>query len=291
MCETAHPKTALVVEGGGMRGVFTSGVLDAFLESSFDPFSMYYGVSVGASALSSFLAGQQGRHFKIFTEIACKPEFMSLKRMFKGGSFMDLDGLWENVERTLPLNTAAIDRHLATRECRIVCTSVRTGMPVYIHPKGREWIGVLKASSSIPFFYRHFPAVGDEPMADGGISDPIPVMAAYRRGARHVVVVRTRPEGVRKRNGTARFAGFLLAAKYPGLGRKLMRQAAQYNHALDFMDHPPKDLRITQIFPGQAMKTKRTSVDAENLFADYCDGLLKGRACLKHLKYIDNDDH
>lgn len=269
-----------MVEGGGMRGIFTAGVLDTFLRASFDPFHMYFGVSVGACTLSSFLAGQVERHFHIFTKIACRPEFMSVRRMIKGGSFMDLDWMWDTVESHMPLDTQAIDIHLKEKECSIVCTSIETGVPVYKNPKGQEWINVLKATSSIPILYKHFPDIDGTRMADGGISDPIPVFEAYKRGARHIVVVRTRPLDVRKRSVFTPFVGSILLRRYPGLKSGILSQVRRYNEILDFMTSPPEDLMITQIAPSPSMKTGRTSANNGNLVTDYQDGVSMGRDAL-----------
>jgi predicted patatin/cPLA2 family phospholipase len=266
-----------------MRGIFTAGVLDAFLESGFDPFSMYYGVSVGASALSSFLAGQKGRHLRIFTEIASRPEFMSLGRMLRGGSFMDLDWLWNRVESTLPLDTTAIDRHLASKQCGIVCTNASTGRAAYIHPKGHRWITVLKASSALPVLYRKFPEVEDVPMADGGLSDPIPVMEAFSRGARRIIVIRTRPLSLRERPGAELLAGTLFMRKYPALRKTLRNHVLLYNRIIDFMASPPPELELIQIAPETSMKTKRTSKGGRHLTADYLEGQDAGRKFLQRI--------
>ena len=72
---------ALVVEGGGMRGIFSAGVLDAFLEMEFDPFNLYIGVSAGACNLASHLGGQYQRNYKIYTHYCTRPEFMNLKKL------------------------------------------------------------------------------------------------------------------------------------------------------------------------------------------------------------------
>ncbi|MBU1170148.1 MAG: patatin family protein [Proteobacteria bacterium] len=269
-------KKALVVEGGGMRGIFTTGVLDSFLSSAFDPFDMYFGVSVGASTLSSFLAGQFKRHFRIFTEMACRPEFMSLKRMITGGSYMDLDWLWNTVEASSPLDTPSIDLNLKGKECYIVCTHVETGKPLYLSPWGKEWIGILKASSAIPLLYKHFPQFEGAPLADGGVSDPIPVMEAYNKGARHIVVIRTRPVNARKEAWLTPAISSMFFNNTPQLKEEIRSQARRYNETLDFMESPPSDLTITQIAPQTAMKTRRTSKQNQFLINDYSEGVKRG---------------
>ena len=88
---------ALVVEGGGMRGAFSAGVLDVFLEAGFNPFSVYGGASGGAMNLSSFLSGQHGRNFRIYRDICTCPEFISMVKYLRGGHWVDLDWLWREM--------------------------------------------------------------------------------------------------------------------------------------------------------------------------------------------------
>lgn len=94
-CLPARKGAALVVEGGALRGVFSTGVLDGFLEAGFHPFDFFIGVSSGASNLAAYLAGMKGRNRKIYLDYSLRPEFISLARFLRGGHLMDLDWLWE----------------------------------------------------------------------------------------------------------------------------------------------------------------------------------------------------
>jgi predicted patatin/cPLA2 family phospholipase len=152
---------------------------------------------------------------------------------------------------------------------------------VYIHPRGRRWITVLKASSALPVLYRNFPEVADVPMADGGLSDPIPVMEAFSRGARRIIVIRTRPLSIRERPGAELLAGALFMRKYPALGKTLRNHVRVYNRIIDFMASPPPELDLFQIAPGPTMKTKRTSPGGRYLMADYTEGREAGRIFLE----------
>ncbi|MDB0153359.1 hypothetical protein CTY75_07420, partial [Acinetobacter baumannii] len=87
-------RTALVVEGGGMRGAFTSGVLDAFLQQRFNPFDLYVGVSSGSTNVANYLTGQQGRTLTFYIDHSLRPEFIDYKRFFKGGDLLDLKWMW-----------------------------------------------------------------------------------------------------------------------------------------------------------------------------------------------------
>lgn len=283
MNDPSTPSKALIVEGGGMRGIFTAGVLDVFLDEKFDPFNMYFGVSVGASILSSFLARQNKRHYRIFTQIAPSPDFISLKRMLTGGSYMDLDWLWNTVESSIPLDTNNIDKNLSGKECYIVCTGVETGAPMYLSPMGCEWIEILKASSALPLLYRHFPRISGIPMIDGGITDPLPIKEAYKRGARHVVIIRTRPEGFYKSARLSPLLGSMFFNKYPRLKEKIRSHVRRYNDSVDFIVNPPADLTITQISPQAPTKTGRSSTQISSLIDDYLCGIEMGMNALNQI--------
>lgn len=283
MLDQSTPSKALIVEGGGMRGIFTAGVLDVFLDEGFDPFNMYFGVSVGASILSSYLARQHKRHYRIFTQIAPNPEFISFKRMLSGGSYMDLDWLWDTVESSIPLDTKSIDKNLSGKECYIVCTGVESGDPIYLSPMGNDWIDILKASSALPVLYRHFPVISGVPMIDGGVADPLPIREAYKRGARHVVIIRTRPEGFYKSSRLSPLLGSMFFKKYPGLKEKIRSHVKYYNESVDFIENPPSDLTIIQISPKAPTKTGRTSTEIDSLIDDYMNGVEMGVNTLYHM--------
>lgn len=82
---TSPPVRALVVEGGAMRGIFSTGVLDGFLARNFNPFDIYFGVSSGSGNLAAFLARMPGRNLKIYTDYSLRPEFINWRRAAMGG--------------------------------------------------------------------------------------------------------------------------------------------------------------------------------------------------------------
>lgn len=100
---TDFSRNALVVEGGGMRGAFTSGVLDVFLQQQFNPFDLYVGVSSGSTNVANYLAGQQGRTLTFYIDHSLRPEFIDYKRFFKGGDLLDLNGCGKLVSKSILL--------------------------------------------------------------------------------------------------------------------------------------------------------------------------------------------
>ncbi len=275
-------RAAIVIEGGGMRGVFSAGVLDCFLDHGHDPFELYLGVSAGACNLSSHLAGQRGRNLRIYTGLMCDPALFSLRRFALGGSYMDLDGLWRAFQREDPLDLAAAVRatHGRGRRFLAVCTSAATGAPRYLEPEEQSWYLALKASSTIPPLCRPAPVVDGEPLVDGGVADALPVLAAVQRGARRVLVVRSRPVSYRKRELLEPAVLSLAFGRAPALRRAVLGRSRAYQRSLELIAHPPAGITVEQLAPPRPLRSSRTTQDRAALLADYELGVEVARAYL-----------
>jgi predicted patatin/cPLA2 family phospholipase len=271
-------RIALVVEGGAMRGIFAAGALDVFLEQGFFPFDLVLGVSVGASNALSFLARQHGRTRRCFLDQMSRREFIDPWRGVRGGHWLDLDWLWDAIEREDPL-----DRRAAAAcgvEYALVATSVQTGEPRYLAPAAEEMLEALKASCALPLLYRKTVTFGGERFVDGGLSDPIPVREAYRRGARTLVVLRSRAASYVKKARIANRVGAWAMRRDPGLVKACRSAAAVYRDAVDFMASPPRDCNVIQVAPASALATGRTSRDRAALDRDYALGRALGREAI-----------
>ena len=278
--------TALVVEGGGMRGVFAAGVLDAFLEEEFDPFSVYYGVSAGACNLSSHLARQHKRNYRIFTGQMVRREFISKARYLGGGHLLDLDWLWRTLEIEDPLDVRAVIRNLKKKNATfiIVASSVESGAPLYLMPDESNLWHLLKVSSSIPLLYRDFLQTNSGRATDGGIADPIPVIEAYRRGARNIVVIRSRVAEYVKKRGFEAILTSLILKKQRALSASVARQAEAYREAVEFIMAPPADAKIVHIAPTGPLATTRTGQISTHLEADYARGVEAGHSAVRRIR-------
>ena len=265
-----------------MRGIFAAGVLDAFLRIGYDPFDMYIGVSSGVLNLGSFIARQYERNYRIFTQIATQPQFMNPWRFVRGGHFMDLDWLWaQSVREPLDLDTAVSRLHQQKREFLMVATDVETGQPLYLHPTAENWRLYAKASAAVPVLYRDFVQIHGRVLADGGVSDPLPVLAAHQRGATHLVVIRTRPLDCHKsQEFSFRLAGQIFR-RYPRFRQAFEEQYQHYLTAVAFLNAPPTGVTVQQIAPPKHMQTGRTTRDTAVLQADYADGYRLGLAMSK----------
>jgi predicted patatin/cPLA2 family phospholipase len=261
---------AIVVEGGAMRGIFAAGVLDVFLEQSFHPFDLAIGASAGACNLSSHLAGQHERNRRCYLTQMLRPEFADGRRFARGGHWLDIDYLWDAFDREDPLDVAAAVGH--PTQLVVAATDVTTGNAAFFEPDEASLRETLRASSAVPVLFRKFVELGGRPFTDGGVAAPIPVEEAYRRGARRIVVIRSRPLGF---PGPSRIECALAAVvlrKHPGLAAAFLRYREVYARSVAFVERPPADCQIVHVAPPRDFRTGRTTRDPRILDADYRHG-------------------
>lgn len=271
-------QTALVVEGGAMRGIFAAGVLDAFMARGVTAFDHCIGVSAGAVNLAAFLAGQQGRNHSVITDYSCRPEFISLAKFMRGGHWLDLDWLWEITIRECRLDLVRFAANPVP--LTVVTTRVSDGQAAYLKATAEELEQQIKASCSVPLAYRDFVRLGGEAMTDGGVADSIPVRHAYERGARDITVVLSRPLGYRKRAPRLPALHRYLLRQTPALARASLARHHSYNDAIDFIRNPPADCRIRLIHPPVGFRVGRMTTDPDKLEQGYQMGWQAAQAYL-----------
>jgi len=271
--------TAIVVEGGAMRGIYAAGVLDVFLENDFHPFDLAVGASAGACNLASHFAGQHGRNRRCYTQQMSRTEFVDPRRFLRGGHWIDIDYLWDAFAREDPLDARAAAAH-RTRLV-VAATSVDTGEPAFFEPTADDLIEVLRASSAVPVLFRKTVELGGKRFVDGGVAAPIPVEEAYRRGARRILVIRSRPEQF---GGPSRIesvlASFALRSQ-PGLAHAFRVYREVYARSVAFLRHPPAGTEIIEVVPARHLRTGRTTRDPRALAADYAAGRAAGSRAMR----------
>lgn len=273
--EIKLPQTGLVLEGGGMRGTFTAGVLDMFLEKNIR-FPYVIGVSAGACNALSYISEQKERTRIINIDMLRKYKYIGFKQYLKHGSWIDLDLLFN----VFPYEKVPYDFDKAfANPClfEMVTTNCITGKPEYLsETKDKDrLIAICKASSSLPFISK--PVFVDKiPMLDGGLCDSIPIDRALFKGYQSNVVVLTREKGYRKAAKNYHFPGFVYK-NYPAIKRCLKERAEQYNRTLDKIEKLEDEHKIVVIRPLSDLKIGRTEQDEYKLRALYQDGLEAAR--------------
>lgn len=261
---------ALVLEGGGLRGVFTCGVLDCFMDNGIRfPFTV--GVSAGACNGLSYMSGQRGRARSSNIDLMDKYHYVGFRYLLTQGCIMDFKLLFEDFpEKIIPYDYDAYfsnpDRFV------MVTTNCLTGKAEYFEERqsSARVMDIVRASSSLPFV-SPITYVDGVPMLDGGIMDSIPVQYAMDMGYDKLVVVLTRNRGYRKKNGSMPLAKAMYR-KYPLLQKALSQRNAVYNRTMELVERLEDEGRIMVIRPLKPVQVGRMEKDTAKLAALYDEG-------------------
>lgn len=280
--EKLERNTGLVLEGGGMRGVFTSGVLDAFMKHDVY-FPYVVAVSAGACNGMSYISRQPRRARYSNIDLLRKYGYISLKNLLMKGSIFDPMLLYERFPNDiLPFDYETYGRYQGTFE--MVCTNCQTGLAEYLTEKEdrRRALAIVKASSSLPYVAQ-ITDVDGKPMLDGGIVDSIPVERAIETGHPVNVVVMTRNRGYRSTESDHKIPRFLYT-DYPRLRVALSRRVKVYNRQLDLVEHMEDWGEIVVIRPQRPMEVGRVCRDPEKLERLYQEGFEEGEKFCRNYK-------
>lgn len=264
-------RTGLVLEGGGMRGVFTCGVLDYMMDAGIR-FPYTIGVSAGACNGLSYMSGQRGRAKYSNIDLLDKYQYIGLRHLLKKRNIMDFDLLFtEFPEHILPYDYAAY----AASEGRfvMVTTNCLTGEANYFEEKQdkKRIVDIAKASSSLPIVCP-ITWVDKIPMLDGGIVDSIPLRRAIDDGfGDHPCVVTTRNKGYRKETRDIKVPNFVYR-KYPKLREALSHRCALYNAQLEWVEQLEDEGAISVIRPVKPIEVDRVERNISKLTALYEEG-------------------
>ncbi len=272
-------KMALVCEGGGQRGIFTAGVLDEFMINEFDPFDDYFGTSAGAQNLSAFVCHQPGYARRVIANYTTRREFFNPVRFVRGGHLIDLDWLLDATAKTMPLSMDTAERRFDAGKAFYMCACRSDDYSAnYFSPLRDTWLDIIRASSAIPGFYRSGAMLDGISYQDGGISDAVPVREAARRGAQTLVVIRTVPSQMFYTPQWFRhMERWLSESSLKPLVNLVHHHEESYTAIQHFIEHPPGDLRIIEIFPPAPLKSSALGSREAALRADYRTGRRCGR--------------
>lgn len=276
-------KTALVLEGGGMRGVFTSGVLDAFMKHDLT-FPYIVAVSAGACNGMSYVSHQPRRARISNIDYLARYKYIGLRHLVTQGCIFDRELLYDKFpNQYLPFDFDTFFSSPMTFE--MVTTNCLTGQPMYLserHDRQRA-LDIVRASSSLPFVSKIVDVDGI-PMLDGGIVDSIPLQHAIDMGHPSNVLVLTRNRGYRDTGKDMKIPRFIYR-KYPRLRVVLSRRLAAYNAQLEYVERMEDEGRVICIRPERPMEVDRIEKDIAKLERLYEEGFALGeRFCEKYWK-------
>jgi predicted patatin/cPLA2 family phospholipase len=274
--------TGLVLEGGGMRGVFTSGVLDALMKHEVY-FPYVVAVSAGACNGLSYMSRQPRRARYSNIDMLEKYDYISLRSLLQHGSIFDPDILYERFpEEIVPFDYDTYEKNPAVFE--MVTTNCRTGRAMYLSEKHdhQRLTAIAKASSSLPFVSQ-ITEVDGIPMLDGGIVDSIPIVRSIDTGHHENVVVLTRNRGYRSRELEFKMPRFVYK-EYSRLRVALSRRVEEYNKQLELIERMEDWGEVVVIRPERPLEVGRISQDVDKLERLYEEGFALGERFCQRLQ-------
>lgn len=271
--------TGLVLEGGGMRGVFTSGVLDCFMKHDLY-FRYVVAVSAGACNGMSYMSHQPRRARISNIDYLARYNYIGIRHLVTQGCIFDRELLYDKFpNQYLPFDFDTFFNNQCTFE--MVTTNCRTGQAMYLSEKHdrQRALDIVRASSSLPYVSK-IVEVDGIPMLDGGIVDSIPVQRAIDTGHPFNVVVCTRNKGYRETGRDYKIPRFIYR-NYPRLRVALSRRIAAYNKQLEMIDRMEAAGQIICIRPERPMEVTRMAKDTAKLERLYEEGFALGeKFCL-----------
>ncbi len=274
-------KIGLVLEGGAMRGMYTAGVLDVFLDNRIAVDGIV-GVSAGALFGVNYLSGQKGRAIRYNKRFNRDKNYMGLRPLLREGNLFSTKYAYDEVPRMLdPFDDARFKA--SPVPFYAVVTDVATGAPEYIRIRSVfDQMDALRASGSMPIVSRPV-KIGEKYYLDGGVSDSIPFEWLSAQGYEKLVVILTRDRAYQKKAMPAAFVR-LCAGKYPEVVEKLLERHTLYNRSVLRLNEWEAAGRAFVIRPSEAIRISRMEKDPERLQAVYDLGVRDGSRRLEALR-------
>lgn len=277
-------KAALVLEGGALRGMYTSGVLDTFLKNNME-FECVAGVSAGALNAMSYISKQPGRSAKINLEYCDDPRYIGRKAFIKNKGIIGYDYLFGDIsENKVPFDYKSFEN--TNQRFIIVTTNCEKAETEYLEKSNcNDLFKAAQASSSMPLASAMV-EINNNHYLDGAVTTSIPVKWALEQGYEKVVVVLTRDKTYRKSMLSNKMKKLYKLAyhKYPKLIEKLNTMPERYNKLQDEIIDLEKEGKIFIIRPEKEVTVSRLEKDKEKLENLYKEGIAETEKNLDALK-------
>lgn len=263
-------QTGLVLEGGGMRAIFTVGVLDCFMDHNiWFPYTI--GVSAGVSNGISYATRQRGRSRYSNIDLLKEYNYIGLRHFLRGRGYIDMKYLfYVYPDKYYPLD---YETYFQSKDRFVMVTSnCLTGKAEYFEEKQDKdrLVDICCASCSLPVLCP-VTYVDGVPMVDGGVCDAIPIRRAIEDGFRKNVIILTRNKGYRKKDKNFYLPWFIYK-QYPAIREQLKFRYKRYNEVLDYIDRLEEEGKAFVIRPEKKMEVGRTENNPDKLSALYEEG-------------------
>lgn len=253
----------LVLEGGGLRGVYTSGVLDAFLDNNIE-FNYCVGVSAGVCNALSYISKQKERNKNVNINYINDKRYFSIRNLITTGSMFGYKMLFDTIpNELLPFDYNAYERS----NCRLIAgtTDCIAGEGVYYELDTiRDKYEIVNASISLPYISR-ISKYDNRYLLDGGIADPIPIRKSISDGNEKNVVVLTQHKGYEKSASSLNNYAKIKYRKYPEFIKLLSQRHIIYNETLSYISKLEEEKKVFAIYPSKPLEISRFEKDTNRL--------------------------
>lgn len=263
--------TALVLEGGGMRGMFSAGVFEAFMLKGL-VFPYITAVSAGACNILSYMSNQPLRTRRIIENYVTDKRYFSLKNWMEKGSIFGFDFIFEDLPKTLlPFDFETYYNYPGVLQ--VGTTDCRSGQSVWF---GKEAIGhsflPVRASASLPFL-APIVHIGSCDLLDGALVAPIPYEKAQEAGYKKFIIVLTRNSGYRKKKSVPQILLKTWYKDYPKLWEIMQQRPELYNKQLEYVEQLEKDGKAVIIRPQIPLEIDRLDIKPDKLLGLHDHGI------------------
>lgn len=280
-------QAGLVLEGGGMKGVYTAGVLDFLMDKGIE-FSSVYGVSAGAIHMCSYLSKQRGRALDVSVDYLDRKDYCSLESLLKTGDLFNVEMGYHKIPEELNPFDYDTFREYQGRAFS-VATDIETGRPAYFRLRDlKRDIDKIRASASLPLFARNV-RIDGRLYLDGGISDPIPLQKSILDGNRKNLVVLTKEVGYVRR--PTEHMGLIRAyyRKYPKVYELMRDRHINYGRQMEFIERQVENGQAFVLRPQISGDVARIEKDVKKLRKFYGQGYREAEARYEELMaYLEN---
>lgn len=261
-------KTGLILEGGAMRGLFTAGVIDVFMENSVE-FDGAIGVSAGAAFGCNYKSRQPGRVIRYNKKYAKDPRFCSFRSLIKTGDLFGAEFCYHTIPDKLDLfDTPAYVAN--PMKFYVVCTDAETGKALYFcdNETGDDTLEYFRASASMPMVSRPVEINGKK-LLDGGIADSVPIQYFESIGYDRNVIILTQPLGfVKKPSSAAKVMKYVLK-DFPNIAKTMEGRHIEYNTTLEYIAKKEKNGEVLVIRPEAPLPIGRIEHNSDKMQAVY----------------------
>lgn len=278
-------KTCIIDCGGGLRGIYGAGVFDYCLDNNIS-FDVVIGISAGSANIASFTSGQRGRNYNFYHDYPFRKEYMSIENVIKNKYYLDLNYVYEKLSNSDGEDPFDYEKFCENNcEKYIVATDAKTGKAVYFDADtmDRDNYWFLKASSCIPVVCS--PAVDeDSRYFDGGISDPVPIDFAIKKGCDKIVIIWTKPLDDIGNFKLDEMVGHAMKKSYPEVSSDLLNRKSKVEKALEYAKKLRKEGKVIIISPESIGKMSTLTKDKEALDMLYKTGYADAKSIIDFIK-------